>query len=136
VAVVLDPKVVATGAALQIVIVVPPALLVSALRRDDLAAESNLWYVAAFLALFVGPAVAGVLVGRRRPDTPMLYAAAATGAAWAVAAVARVTRATASGTELVPLLASLLTIAPIQVGIGVLGAFFGRPHTKTEGIES
>jgi len=129
VAAVVDPKVVAIGAAVQIAIAVPPALLVSALREDDLGAESNLWLVAAFLALVVGPAVVGVLMAHRRPDAPMLHAAAATGTAWAVLAAVNGVRAEVTSADLAPVVASLLTVAPIQVGIGVLGAFFSRPRT-------
>lgn len=121
---------------MQIAFVVPPALVVSALRQDDLRAESNLWLVAAFLALAVGPALAGVMVGRRRSDAPMLHAVVATGAAWAIVATVRLLRASAVDDELAPLFASLLTIAPIQVGIGVLGSFFGRPPMRPEGTES
>jgi hypothetical protein len=131
----LDPKVVALGAAVQIAIAVPPALVVSALNRDDVGAESNLWLVAAFLVLVVAPAAAGVVVRRRCPDTPMLHAAAATGTAWALVAAVSVVRAAVGADDLASLVASLLTIAPIQVGIGVLGAFFCRPRTRPEGID-
>lgn len=126
-----DPKVVALGAALQIAVAVPAALVVSALRRDDLGAESNLWLLAFFLALVVGPAAAGWLVGRRRPDSPLLHAVAATGTAWALLTAVRLLRAAPGSEDLAPLFATLLTIAPIQVGIGVLGAFFSRPPEPT-----
>ncbi len=131
----LDPRVVALGAALQVTVSVPPAILVSALRQDDVAAQSNLWLVAAFLALAVGPAAAGVLVGRRRPDAPLLHAAAATAGAWALLAAVSVTRTAMSSGQVAALLVTLLTIAPIQVGIGVLGAFFSRPRRTTEEID-
>ena len=131
----LDPKVVGLGAALQIAVTVPPALVVSALRRDDLAAESNLWLVAALLALAVGPAAAGVLVGRRRPDAPLLHAVAATATAWALLSGVSVTRAAAGSGEVAALLVTLLTIAPIQIGIGVLGAIFSRPRPNPEEID-
>ena len=127
-----DPRLVGHGAAAQIAITVPPALVVSALRRDDIGAESNLWLVAAFLALVVAPAVAGALVARRRPDAPMLHAVLATAAGWAVLTAVSILRSAIADDELAPILASLLTIAPIQVGIGVLGAFFGRPRNAEE----
>jgi len=126
----LDVRVVGLGAALQLAICVPPAVLVSSLRQDDIGAESNLWLVAAFLVLVLAPAAAGVLVGRRRPDTPLLHAAGAAAAAWSVLAALSVARAAASGTEVAALLATLLTIAPIQVGFGVLGAFFFNPPRR------
>ena len=129
---VIDPGVVARCAALQIVITVPPSLVVNALRRDDIGAESNLWLVAAFFALIVAPAVAGAVAGRRRPDAPMLHAALATAAGWAVLAALGLLRSALAADELAPVLATLLTIAPIQVGIGVLGAFFGRPRSAEE----
>ena len=132
----LDPKVVGIGAALEIAIAVPAALVVSALRQDDMAAESNLWLVAFFLALVVGPAAAGWLVGRKRPDTPVLHAAAATGAAWAILTTMRLVRASFGSEEVAPLLATLLTIAPIQVGVGVLGAIFSRPRPKPEATDA
>lgn len=126
----LDLKVVGLGASLQLAVCVPSALLVSSLRRDDIGAESNLWLVAAFLVLVLAPAAAGVLVGRRRPDAPLLHAAAAAAAAWAVLAVVSLARAAVSGTEVAALLATLLTIAPIQIGFGVLGAFFFTPPRR------
>ena len=132
----LDAKVVGLGAALQIAVSVPPAILVSALRQDDLAAESNLWLVAALLALAVGPAAAGVLVGRKCPDAPLLHAAAATAAAWALLAGVSVTRTAAASGQVAALLVTLLTIAPIQVGVGVLAAFFSRPRPRPEEIET
>ena len=127
-----DARVVALGAAVQIAVVVPPALLVSALRRDDLGAESNLWLLAAFLALAVGPAAAGVIVARRRPDSPILHAAVATAAAWALVAAVSLLRATMTDADLAVRLARLLPLAPIQVGIGVLGAIFSRPRSRAE----
>ncbi len=131
-----DPGVVGLGAALQIVIVVPPAVVISALRSDDLGAESNLWLVAAFLVLAAGPAASGVLVARKRPDSPLLHAAAATAVAWVLLVAVSVARAVAAGVEVAPLLVTLLTIAPIQVGIGVLGALFTRPRSRQEGIDT
>ena len=130
---VVDPKVVALGAALQIAVVVPPALLVSALLQDDVGAESNLWLVAAFLALVVGPAAAGALVARRRPDSPMLHAAAATALAWALVASVSLLRAAVADDDVAVRLARLLPLAPVQVGIGVLGAIFSRPRSRAEG---
>lgn len=126
----LDPKVVGLGVAVQLAVSVPPAVVVSALRQDDVAAESNLWLLAAFLALAVGPAVGGVVVGRRRPDAPLLHAAVATAAAWALLAGVSVARTAASSGQVAELLVTLLTVAPIQVGIGVLGAFFSRPPPR------
>lgn len=128
----LDARVVASGVALQLALTVLPALVVNALRGDDIGARSNLWLGAALLALAVAPAAAGVLVGRRRPDAPLLHAAAATAAAWAALALASVVRAAASSSRLAPLVATLLTIAPILIGIGVLGAFFSRPPAQPE----
>ncbi len=132
---VLDPRVVGLGAAVQIAVAVPPALVVTVLRRDDLGAESNLWLVAAFLALAVGPATAGVIVARRPSDAPMLHAAVACAVGWALLAAVSTVRAALAGDGLSPLVASLLTIAPIQVGIGVLGAFFSRPPPRPERID-
>ena len=131
----LDPKVVGLGAALQIAISVPPAIVVSALRRDDVAAESNLWLVAAFLALAVGPAAAGVLVARRAPEAPLLNAAAATASAWLLLAVVSVIRSAAQSGQVAALIVTLLTVAPIHVGIGVLGAFFTRARPRPEEID-
>lgn len=128
-----EPRVVGLGAAVQVAVVVPAAVVVSALRPDDIGAESNLWLVAAFLVLAAGPAAAGVLVGRRCPDSPLLHAAAATALAWALLAAVSSIRAAAAGAEVTPLLATLLTIAPIQVGIGVLSAFFTRPRSQPDG---
>lgn len=122
----LDPRVVAFGACVQLAIAVPSSLLVTTLRQDDIGTESNLWLLAAFLALVVGPAVAGFLVGRRCPDTPVLHAAMASAAGWVLVVGARLLRAAIAGDELASLVGSLLTIAPIQIGIAVLGALFAR----------
>lgn len=130
-----DPKVVSLGAAVQVAIAVPPALLVRTLRQDDVYAESNLWLLAALIALVVAPAVAGVLVGRRRPETPMLHAATASAVGWLVVAAFAAARAMAADGDVPPLVASFLTIAPIQVGIGALGAFFARPRSRPEGAD-
>jgi hypothetical protein len=128
-----DPRVVGFGACVEVAIAVPTALLVTTLRQDDIGTESNLWLVAALLALVVAPAVAGVLVGRRRPDSPALHAALACAAGWVLVAMARLLRATIAGDELASLIGSLLSIAPIQIGIGVLGALFARPRARPEG---
>lgn len=129
----LDPRVISFGACVQVAIAVPSALLVTTLRQDDIGTESNLWLVAAFLALVVGPGVGGVLVGRRRPDSPALHAALASAAGWVLVASARLLRAAITGDELATLVGSLLTIAPIQIGIAVLGSLFARPRTRPEG---
>ncbi|MEO5680199.1 MAG: hypothetical protein ABIS47_11080 [Acidimicrobiales bacterium] len=130
-----DAKVVGAGAALQVAVAVPLAILVKVLRQDDLGAESNLWPMAAFLALVVAPAAAGVLVGRRRPAAPLVHAAAATALGWAALTAVRLVRASVAADELAPILAALLSIAPIQVGVGVLGAFFSRPRPTSEEID-
>lgn len=129
-----DPRVVGFGACVQVAIAVPSALVVSTLRQDDIGTESNLWVVAAFVALVVAPAVTGVLVGRRRPDSPVLHAAAASAVAWLLVAAARLVRAAvADDDDIAGLVGSLLTIAPIQIGIAVLGALFARPRTRADG---
>ena len=127
-----DPRVVGFGACVEVAIAVPSALLVTTLRQDDIGTESNLWLVAALLALVVAPAVAGLLVGRRRPDSPVLHAALACAAGWVLVAIARLLRAAIAGNELASLIGSLLSIAPIQIGVGVLGALFARPRTRSE----
>lgn len=130
----LDPRVVGFGACVQVAIAVPSALVVTTLRQDDIGTESNLWVLAAFVALVVAPAVAGVLVGRRRPDSPVLHAAAASAVAWFLVAAARLVRAAVSDDDdLASLVGSLLTIAPIQIGIAVLGALFARPRIRPDG---
>lgn len=131
-----DLRVVGFGACVQVAIAVPSALVVTTLRQDDIGTESNLWVLAAFVALVVAPAVAGVLVGRRRPDSPVLHAAAASGLAWLLVAAARLVRAAVSDDDMASLIGSLLTIAPIQIGIAVLGALFARPRTRPDGDRS
>ena len=120
----LDLRVVGFGACVQVAIAVPSALLVTTLRQDDIGTESNLWLVAALLALVVGPAVAGVLVGRRRPDSAVLHAALGSAAGWVLVAAARLIRAAVADDDLAALIGSLLSIAPIQIGIAMLGALF------------
>lgn len=131
----LDPAVVARGSLAQIAIVVPSVLVVRTLRQDDLGATSSLWLVAAFLALIVAPAAAGGIVGRRRPDSPLIHAVAATGAAWALLGAVSVVRSATQAEDLSPLLISLLTIAPIQISIGILAATFCGSPTEPEETE-
>jgi predicted permease len=73
----LDTRVVAIGALVVLAIAVPPAVIIAALKSEDVVGrESNLWVVAA-LAILVGFAAGGVVAGRRRPETPYVHSAAA-----------------------------------------------------------
>ena len=77
----LDTRVVAAGALVILGISVPPAVIIAALKSEDVVGrESNLWVVAA-LAILVAFAAGGVVAGRRRPDMPYLHSAAAAVAA-------------------------------------------------------
>ena len=73
----LDRRVVAAGALIVLAISVPPAVIIAALKSEDVVGrESNLWVLAA-LGILVGFAAGGAVAGRRRPDTPYVHSAAA-----------------------------------------------------------
>jgi len=77
----LDTRVVGIGAIVILAISVPPAVIIAALKSEDVVGrESNLWVIAA-LAILVAFAAGGVVAGRRRPDKPYVHSAGAAVAA-------------------------------------------------------
>jgi len=77
----LDTRVVGIGAMVILAISVPPAVIIAALKSEDVVGrESNLWVIAA-VAILVAFAAGGVVAGRRRPDMPYVHSAAAAVAA-------------------------------------------------------
>ena len=73
----LDWRVVGIGAIVILAISVPPAVVIAALKSEDVVGrESNLWVIAA-VAILVAFAAGGVVAGKRRPDMPYLHSAAA-----------------------------------------------------------
>ena len=120
----IDWRAVAAGAALAVVVTVPPAVVARLLRGDDLEGqESNLWVVPV-VALFIGFGLCGHLAARRRPDTPLLHSAVAALAAFAVLCGFVVVRRFVTGDGLsVPLVVTLLLLLQITVSLAVLGGY-------------
>ena len=134
---VVDIRTVAIAAGAQLAIAVPPVLLVRAMTSDDETAESWLPVAATVLALFVAPAVAGVVAGRRKPSAPLLHAAIASGCAWACLTIVTVVRHVSTDQAIVDALFTILTFAPIMIGIAVVAAFFAtrRAVPRPEEVE-
>ena len=112
------------GAALAIVVTVPPAVVARVLKGDDLEGqESNLW-VLPVVALFVGFGLGGHLAARRRPDAPLLHSAAAALVAFAALCGFAVVRRFVTGEGLsVPLVVTLVLLLQITVSLAVLGGY-------------
>jgi predicted permease len=120
----MDWRAVGTGAAVAVVVTVPPAVVARILKGDDLEGqESNLWVVPV-VALFVGFALGGHLAARRRPDAPLLHSAAAAVGAFAALCVFVVVRRFVTGDGLsVPLVVTLALLLQITVSLAVLGGY-------------
>jgi len=86
----LDRRAVAIGALWHLALAVPFGGLVALLKsKDTPGQESNLWVIAAVLAVLVAPTVGGYQAGRRQPRRALSHSAAAVGAASGAIVVAR-----------------------------------------------
>lgn len=125
----LDWRVVAGGALLAIAVTVPVAVAAAILGGDDADGEgSSLWPVAV-VALFAGFALAGNFAARRRPEAPLVHAAAAAGVAFGLLTVATVVRRLATGEGIsAPLVITLGLLLQITVSLAMLAAYIGMRH--------
>ena len=118
----LDWRDAGAAAALILVVIGPPVLIVNALSGDDpYGEESYLWLVPA-LAIFIAFAMGGWMAARRQPRTPFVHAAAAAVIALVVIRLIRVVIDLASGDGFSFPLAYVL-LAQIAVSIAILGAY-------------
>jgi len=112
------------GAALAVLVTLPPTVAVQLLKGDDLEGqESNLWVVPV-LAMLAGFFLAGRRAARRRPEAPLAHGAAA--AALGIAALGGLTlaRRLVSGDGVsAPLLLTLVLVVQVTVSMGVLGGY-------------
>lgn len=134
----LDWGVVGRAALVAVGITVPVALVARIFSGDGGEGDgdgSSLWVVAV-LALFTGFALAGNFAARRRPDAPLLHAAAAAGAAFTALALATVVRRLAGGEGIsAPLVLTLGLLLQITVSLAMLGAYLGMRHRSRQQAE-
>jgi hypothetical protein len=119
----LDWRAVGAGAAIDLVLFLPLVVGIAVLKHHDLATqESYVWIVSA-VAIFVAPAVGGAVAARRRPDTPMIHGAAATGVASLGYVVVRVIDGAVGGDGAPVGLLVVFIIA--SVSMGLVGSYIG-----------
>lgn len=125
----LDRRVVGRAALLAIAVTVPVAVLAGILGGDDADGQGpSLWPVAV-LGLFAGFALAGNQAARRRPDAPLVHAAAAAGLAFGLLTAATVARRLLTGEGVsAPLIITLGLLLQITVSLAMLGAYVGMRH--------
>ncbi|MGH9179229.1 MAG: hypothetical protein ACRD0N_11845 [Acidimicrobiales bacterium] len=118
-----DWRAAADGAVLAVLVVLPPTIVVRLLKDGDLeGSESGLWVVP-MLAVLVGFGLAGHKSARRRPDAPLLHAAAAAVMAFAALAAVALVRAAVGGEFTVPLVVTLLLLGQIVVSLAIIGGY-------------
>jgi hypothetical protein len=118
-----DWRAASDGAVLAVIVVLPPTIVVRLLKDGDLeGSESGLWVVP-MLAVLVGFGLAGHKAARRRPDAPLLHAAAAAGLAFAALAAVALVRAAVGGDFTVPLVVTLLLLGQIVVSLAIVGGY-------------
>ena len=127
-----DRRVVGEGALWALAVALPPVWLVAVLKSDDVPGEeSNLWLLTP-VALLAGFAIGGFVAARRRPELPLVHAAAAGAAAFGVVVVFGVVRrAVGDDGVTVSYLVRLLLLAQICVSTSLLGGYVaGRRATR------
>jgi hypothetical protein len=118
----LDRRAVAIGALWHLVLAVPFGGLVAVLKSNDAPGhESNLWVVAAFLAVLVAPTVGGYEAGKRQPRTALMHSAVAVGLASGAIVVVRFVVWLATHDQLH--IVTLFLYLYITVCLGVVGGY-------------
>ncbi|HUR23549.1 MAG TPA: hypothetical protein VMZ73_06730 [Acidimicrobiales bacterium] len=124
------------AALIAVGITVPAAVAVRVFRGHGGNGEDSSLWVAAVVALFAGFALAGDFAARRRPEAPLLHAAAAGGAAFTALVVATVVRRVAGGNGIsAPLVLTLGLLLQITVSLAMLGAHLGIRHRARQAGE-
>lgn len=125
----LDWAVVGRAALVAVGVTVPVSLVARILGGAGGDGDGSSLWVVAVLALFAGFALAGNFAARRRPEAPLLHAAAAAGAAFAGLAAITVVRRLAVGDGIsAPLVLTLGLLFQITVSLAMLGAYLGIRH--------
>lgn len=125
----LDWPVVGRGALLAIAVTVPVTVVAGILGGDDADGEGPATWVVAVVALFAGFALAGNFAARRRPDAPLVHAAAAAGLAFGLLTAVTVVRRLATGEGVsAPLVITLGLLLQITVSLAMLAAYLGMRH--------
>jgi hypothetical protein len=119
-----DWKAAADGAWLAVAITLPPTILVRLFKDGDLDGQESYLWVVPVVALLVGFAVGGNRAAKRRPDAPLLHAAASAACAFAALAALAVVRRFVDGDGLtVPLVVTLMLLLQITVSLAVIGGY-------------
>jgi hypothetical protein len=119
----LDWRAVAAGALTDLVLFFPLVVGIAVLKHHDIATqESYVWIVSA-VAIFIAPAVGGGVAGRRRPDTPLMHGAAATGLASIAFVAVRLVDGAVKGHQAGAGLYIVFVIA--SVSMGMVGSYVG-----------
>lgn len=123
-AVSLDRRSVLEGAAVALVVTLPPVILVRILYGDDMPGEeSNAWIVP-MLALFAGFILGGHRAAKRQPREAFAHAAAATALAFAIVVAYSVVRRTVTGDDIgLSFFIRMALLGSITVSLGVLGGY-------------
>jgi len=121
---------VVAGALTHLAIALPPVLIVRALTQDDEGARSWLPVVATVIALLVAPAVGGAVAAHRSATRALAHGAAAGALAWAALGVTTLVRLVATSRGIGGALLTILTFAPIEIGVATIGAFARTSRTR------
>jgi peptidoglycan/LPS O-acetylase OafA/YrhL len=115
----LDRDAVGAGALVTLAIAVPVIVVVAVLSHNS-GRDSNVWF-ADPIALFVAFVTGGHRAARKRPETPLMHAAAAGGLAMIALAIVSVVGHLVEGKP-VPIV-SLVLYAQIAIGLAVFGGY-------------
>jgi putative membrane protein (TIGR04086 family) len=128
-----DRRVAFEGALWTLAVALPPVWLVAVLKSDDVPGEeSNLWLLTP-VALLAGFAIGGFVAGRRRPETPLVHAAAAGAVAFGVVVVFGVLRRVVGDDDVtVSYVVRLLLLAQICVSTALLGGWWAARRAVHE----
>ncbi|MGH9155238.1 MAG: hypothetical protein ACRD1K_05185 [Acidimicrobiales bacterium] len=112
------------GAALAVLVTLPPTVAVQLFKGDDLEGqESNLWVVPV-VAMLVGFFLGGRRAALRRPEAPLVHGAAAAAVAMAALAALTVVRRLVGGDGIgTPLVITMILLTQVTVSVGVLGGY-------------
>jgi hypothetical protein len=119
----LDWRAIGAGAAVDLGLFLPLVIGIAVLKHHDLATQESYAWIVSAVAIFLAPAVGGAVAARRRPDTPMMHGAAATGLASLVFVVVRVIDGAVGGNAAHPGLLIVFVIA--SVSMGMVGSYIG-----------
>lgn len=129
----LDWLSVGVGVGVTLAVATPPVVFLRLLVGDRLeGVERNLW-VFAVVALFAGFTFGGSRAARRRPDAPLMHAAAAAAVAVCIIAGFTVARRIVGGDGVsTALVVTLVVLAQIGVSLAVLAGYLDSRRARSE----